>query len=229
MKAKVLLVEDEREIGELIGLYLSKDGIDFRHFETGEDGIAAFREEAFDLVVLDLNLPGMDGYEVLKKIREKSSIPVVIVSARQDDAAIVLGLGIGADDFVVKPFSPKILVARVRAHLRRYLEGGGKRNLVTFGLFVFDLDGYILKRGEDRVALSPKEYDILSLLVRNPGKPRRPEEIYELVWGNRYGDVSTVSVHIQRLRRKIEADPAAPRFIKTVHGFGYRFDPEGLP
>jgi DNA-binding response OmpR family regulator len=176
---------------------------------------------------MDINLPGIDGFELLKKLREKSAVPVIIVSARQDDADIVLGLGIGADDFVVKPFSPKVLVARVRARLRRAEEPEAGKNAVRFGDFVLEADNYLLKRGGSRVALSPREFALLRLLAENPGVPVKPDDIYEKVWGNAYGDTTTVAVHIQRLRRKIEDDPALPRFIKTAHGFGYVFDKDG--
>jgi DNA-binding response OmpR family regulator len=229
MRAKVLIIEDEKEIGDLIGLYLTREGVEFRHVETAEEGLAARQEEDFDLVLLDINLPGMDGFEFLKRLREKSEVPVVIVSARQDDVDIVLGLGIGADDFVIKPFSPKVLVARIRARLRRGVEKcETEKKTIRFGCFSLDTDNYLLKRDGARVPLSPREFDLLKLLTGIPGTPLKPEEIYERVWGNRYGDTATVAVHIQRLRKKIEDDPGAPRFIKTVHGFGYVFDKEGI-
>jgi two-component system response regulator RegX3 len=228
MKANVLIIEDEREISDLIGLYLSREGIFCRQAESAEEGLAFFQGESFDLVLLDINLPGMDGFEFLKRLREKSGVPVIIVSARQDDADVVLGLGIGADDFVIKPFSPRVLAARVRARLRRTGEETGK-SAVRFGGFVLEADNYLLRRDGLRVALSPREFALLCLLAENPGVPMRSDEIYEKVWGNAYGDTTTVAVHIQRLRRKIEDDPACPRFIKTAFGFGYVFDKEGVP
>jgi two-component system response regulator RegX3 len=223
MKANILIIEDEKEINDLISLYLTHEGIACRQAETAEEGFGFFQKENFDLVLLDINLPGMDGFEFLKKVREKSDVPVIIVSARQDDADIVLSLGIGADDFVVKPFSPKVLVARVRARLRRTGEEAGK-NVVRFGSFVLEAGHYLLKRGDSRVALSPREFALLRLLAENPGVPMKSDDIYEKVWGNSYGDTTTVAVHIQRLRRKIEDNPASPRFIKTAFGFGYMFD-----
>ncbi|MDR1316922.1 MAG: response regulator transcription factor [Spirochaetales bacterium] len=226
MQAHILIVEDEKEINDLICLYLSREGAVCRQAESGEEGFAFFQKENFDLVLLDINLPGIDGFDFLKKLREKNDVPVIIVSARQDDADIVLGLGIGADDFVVKPFSPSVLVARVRARLRRAVEGVGK-NAVRFGDFVLEAGNYLLKRGGSRVALSPREFSLLCLLAENPGLPIKSADIYEKVWGNAYGDTTTVAVHIQRLRRKIEDNPDAPRFIKTVFGFGYVFDRDG--
>jgi two-component system response regulator RegX3 len=228
MKANILIIEDEKEISDLISLYLSREGISCRQAESAEEGLAFFQGESFDLVLLDINLPGMDGFEFLKRLREDSGVPVIIVSARQDDADVVLGLGIGADDFVIKPFSPRVLAARVRARLRRNGEAPGK-GAVRFGEFVLEADNYVLRRGGARVALSPREFSLLCLLAENPGTPMRSEEIYEKVWGNAYGDTTTVAVHIQRLRRKIEDDPASPRFIKTAFGFGYVFDRDGEP
>jgi DNA-binding response OmpR family regulator len=226
MKANILIIEDEREIGDLIELYLSREGISCRRAESAEEGFAFFRGESFDLVLLDINLPGIDGFEFLKRLREQSAVPVIIVSARQDDADIVLGLGIGADDFVVKPFSPRVLAARVRARLRRADEDGAK-GAVRFGEFVLEAGNYLLRRGGVRVALSPREFALLCVLADSPGVPMKSEDIYEKVWGNAYGDTTTVAVHIQRLRRKIEDDPACPRFIKTAFGFGYVFDRDG--
>jgi two-component system response regulator RegX3 len=228
MKSNILVIEDEKEINDLIGLYLSHDGFACKQAETAEDGLVFLEKEDFDLVLLDINLPGMDGFEFLKKLREKKSLPVIIVSARQDDADIVLGLGIGADDFVIKPFSPKVLVARVRSHLRRNAEqkDAGK-NTIRFGDFSLEADNYLLRKSGVRLALSPREFALLRLLAENAGTPIKPDDIYEKVWGNNYGDTTTVAVHIQRLRRKIEEDPARPRFIKTSHGFGYVFDKDG--
>lgn len=227
MKANILIIEDEKEIGDLIELYLSREGASCRQAGSAEEGFALFQRENFDLALLDINLPGLDGFEFLKKLREKSDVPVIIVSARQDDADIVLGLGIGADDFVVKPFSPRVLAARVRARLRKAGEEPGKSAL-RFGDFVLEADNYLLRRGGGRVALSPREFALLCLLAENPGVPMKSADIYEKVWGNAYGDTTTVAVHIQRLRRKIEDDPASPRFIKTAFGFGYVFDRDGL-
>jgi two-component system response regulator RegX3 len=229
VKAKVLIVEDEREIGELIGEYLDREGIEATLVETGEDGLKVLEGSPFDLVVLDINLPGIDGYQVLEKIRRDRDIPVVILSARNSDEDMVLGLGIGADDFVTKPFSPKVLTARVRANLRRYFDSkSARRNAIRFGPYSIDIEGNILEKGGTRVPISPKEFELLCFLARSPGTAMRPETIYRKVWGQQYGDITTVAIHIQRLRRKIEEDPANPRFIETIHGFGYRFNPDAM-
>ncbi len=217
------------EIGELIGLYLKKDGIDFTLCETGESGLEEFGRKKYELIVLDINLPGIDGFEFLQSIRKKSSIPVVIVSARETDEDIVLGLGIGADDFVTKPFSPKVLIARVRAHLRRAFDSRASiKKLIRFGSFALDEEGYRLEKEGERIPLPPREFEVLRYLLRNAGAARTLEQIYDFVWGNKYGDIATVAVHIQRIRKKIEKDPANPYFIETIHGLGYKFNPEAI-
>lgn len=216
-------------MGESISLYLGKEGAETVLCETAEDGLAGFKAGGFDLVVLDINLPGMDGFEFLQKLRKESSIPVVIVSARDADEDMILGLGVGADEFVTKPFSPKVLVARVRALLRRVSDmRSGTPNALRFGDFSLDLDGRLLRRGKERIQLSSKEFEVLSYLAQHPGKALSPETIYAEVWKNQYGDITAVGVYIQRLRKKLEADPSNPGLIETVHGMGYRFNAEAL-
>jgi DNA-binding response OmpR family regulator len=235
MTARVLLIEDDRDIAELVAMYLEQDGIEAAISGTGEAGLEAFRAGPWDLVVLDINLPGMDGFEVLSEIRKASEIPVVILSARRDDVDVVYGLGIGADDFVTKPFSPKVLVARVRARIRRSRgqeqrsDGGSSpAELFRFGPYLLDPENFSLKRRGERVSLAPKELELLTYLARRGGRPSTPEEIYTEVWGNEYGEVATVAVHIQRLRKKIEETPSDPRYVRTVHGYGYAFNREAL-
>ncbi len=224
MRAKVLIIEDEPEISELISLYLSREGLEVLRRGDGESGLAALEAEDPDLLILDLNLPGMDGYEVLQALRRQHGLPVVIVSARTDDADMILGFGYGADDFVQKPFSPKVLAARVRAHLRRKARRAREdgREDIPFGPFRLDPGAKYLRRGDERISLSPKEMDILIALAENRGQSFTQEQLYERVWGDLYGDLNTVSVHIQRLRRKLEREPSRPEFILTEHGFGYR-------
>jgi DNA-binding response OmpR family regulator len=229
VKARILVIEDVKEMGELIRLYLGKEGAETVLTETAEQGLEAFRAAPFDLVVLDINLPGMDGFEFLQRLRKDSPVPVVIVSARDTDEDMILGLGIGADEFVTKPFSPKVLTARVRAILRRVSDmRPSSANYIHFGDFTLDLDGYLLKRGKDKVPLSSKEFEVLSYLASHPGKALSPETIYSDVWKNQYGDVTAVGVYIQRLRKKLEEDPARPFLIETVHGMGYRFNAEAV-
>lgn len=229
MQARVLIIEDEREIGELIAAYLRKEGIRTEHVETGEQGLEAVGSRKFDLVVLDLNLPGIDGYQFLQELRRERDLPVIIVSARNADEDLILGLGIGADEFVTKPFSPKVLAARVRALLRRARQQkDAPRRTCRFGGYVLDREGRILEKDGRRVPLPPREFELLELLACNPGTTMSPERIYERVWGQRYGDLATVAIHVQRLRKKIEEDPAHPRFIETIKGFGYRFNREAM-
>jgi DNA-binding response OmpR family regulator len=228
MKARILIIEDVKEMGELIRLYLEKEGAETLLCETAEQGLEAFRGEQFDLVVLDINLPGIDGFEFLHRLRRDSDIPVIVVSARDADEDMILGLGIGADEYVAKPFSPKVLTARVRALLRRASGPAGGPGRLRFGEFTLDLDGYLLKRDRDKVPLSTREFEVLAYLATHPGKALSPETIYADVWKNAYGDVTAVAVYIQRLRKKIEADPANPFLIETVHGRGYRFNAEAL-
>ncbi len=224
MQAKVLIIEDVSEMADLISLYLQKEGMEATLCETGEDGLVAFEKDRFDLVVLDINLPGIDGFEFLQRLRRTSAVPVMIVSARDADEDMILGLGIGADEFVTKPFSPKVLVARARAILRRATDMRASPNSIRFGDFVLDIDGFLLKRGGEKVPLSSKEFEVLAFLATHPGKAMSADTIYSEVWKNQYGDVTAVAVYIQRLRRKIEADPSAPAVIETVHGMGYRFN-----
>jgi DNA-binding response OmpR family regulator len=228
VQARVLIIEDVKEMADLVRLYLQKEGMDAEICETGEAALAQFARERYDLVVLDINLPGMDGFEFLQRLRKTSSVPVMIVSARDADEDMILGLGIGADEFVTKPFSPKVLVARVRAMLRRTTDLKAGPNSVRFGDFLLDIDGYLLKKGGEKIPLSSKEFEVLAYLATHPGKAVTPDTIYADVWRNQFGDVTAVAVYVQRLRKKIEQDPTSPVFIETVHGMGYRFNAEAI-
>jgi DNA-binding response OmpR family regulator len=225
MKARVLIVEDELELAELIQLYLEKDGIESEIRDSAESGIESLRNGSFDLVVLDVNLPGMDGFEFLQQTKPTLDIPVIIVSARESDEDIIMGLATGADEFVTKPFAPRVLVARVRALLRRSKASSARRS-VTFGPFSIDMDGYLLRKGDERVALSTREFEVLRHLAQNPGRAMTPAEIYSEVWENEYGDSTSVAVYIRRIRAKIEEDPRRPTYVQTIHGKGYRFNPD---
>ena len=226
MKANILIIEDEPEISELISLYLSKEGIETVECRDGESGLTAVSRKTIDLIILDINLPGIDGYEVLQTLRKEYNIPVIIVSARTDDEDMILGFGFGADDFVQKPFSPKVLAARVRAHLRRKNVYNSESRSIHFGPFTLEPKPKVLWRNGDRISLSPKETELLILLAENRGSALSSDELYTKVWGNEYGELTTVAVHIQRLRKKIEDDPASPRYITTIHGFGYMLSSE---
>ena len=225
MQGNILLIEDVKELANLVALYLSKEGFDVRAVESAEDGFAAIEGWKPELVILDINLPGMDGFEFLSKFRKTSDALVLIVSARDSDEDQINGLGIGADEYITKPFSPKVLVARVVALFRRIrFHGKMQENVLRFGSYTLDYDAYILKKNGEKIPLSSKEFGCLVWLTEHSGKPMSVEAIYEGVWKNKYGDLTTVGVHIQRLRKKIEADPANPVYIETVHGMGYRFN-----
>ena len=188
------------------------------------------KKEAYDLITLDINLPGMDGFEFLQNLRHLSDIPVLILSAREGDEDIVLGLGLGADEFVNKPFAPKVLVARIRALLRRFRSDQDHSSIQTivFDPFVLSPEGYHLEKNGERIILSTKEFEVLRFLVQNPGTAFSPDDIYQAVWGQEFGDISTVGVYIQRIRKKIENDPSNPEYILTIHGRGYLFDERKL-
>jgi DNA-binding response OmpR family regulator len=222
MQATILIIEDEPKIADLIALYLRKEGIETIHAASGEKGLEILSKEECDLIILDINLPGIDGFEVLQQIRRKKDIPVIIVSARQEDEDMIMGFGGGADDYVSKPFSPKVLASRVRAHLRRRInQDQSDRNLLQFGPFTLDRDNLWLKKDGQRLDLPPKEMAILQVLAEVPGRSLKQDELYEKVWGNSFGDITTVSVHIQRLRKKIEQNPSQPKYIMTAYGSGY--------
>ena len=225
MKASVVIIEDIKEMSDLIQLYLKREGMDTAVFDNAEDALVYLKDNTPDLILLDINLPGMDGFEFLNIYHKQSDCPVLIVSARDSDEDIIMALGYGADEFVTKPFSPKVLMARIRALLRRKQSGssGPSQNIIQFGPYTLNTESCLLKKGDERIHLSAKEFDILLYLINSKGKTSTPEEIYRKVWGSEFGDLTAVAVYVQRLRKKLEADPAAPHFIETVHGMGYRF------
>lgn len=227
MKSNILIIEDVAELAKLVCLYLEKDGMKVVCAESGEMALKIVEDFSPDLVLLDLNLPGMDGFEFLHIFRKTSSVPVLIMSARDSDEDIISSLGSGADEYITKPFSPRVLVARVRAILRRIQDvsdiSSQSEQIYTFGDFMLYTNSCVLTKKGERVPLSAKEFSILLYLIQNPGHPILPEKIYNTVWNNAYGDISAVAVYIQRLRKKIEEDPANPKFIETIFGMGYRF------
>lgn len=227
MSPYVLVIEDVFEISELISLYLKKADIEAAVAGSAEVALEMVQDKLPDLVILDLNLPGMSGFDFLRRFREKykPTIPVVIVSARTADEDVIEGLGIGADEFVTKPFSPRVLVARVQASLRRRAETeAAVEETIRIGDYTLLCNSCILKKDSVKIPLSNKEYEILEYMARNTGKTLSPEKIYDAVWKQQYGDLTAVAVYIQRLRKKIERDATKPRYIKTVFGSGYRLD-----
>lgn len=228
-KPQIMIIEDVEEMASLEKMYLSKSDMEAKTYSTAEDALSDL-DNGFvpDLVLLDLNLPGMSGFEFLKKFRDKfdTNIPVMILSARDADEDIVNGLGFGADDFVTKPFSPRVLVARVEASLRRFAASTHGEENAKFGDFTLLLNSCVLKKGSVKIPLSTKEYEVLEYLIRNAGKTLSPETIYSDVWKNKYGDITAVAVYIQRLRKKIEIDISNPEYLLTVYGQGYCFPSE---
>jgi two-component system response regulator RegX3 len=222
MKDRIAVIEDIAEMAQLIRLYLENEGWDTVVFDSAEAALEGLTDPV-SLVILDVNLPGMDGFAFLDRFRKTRSTPVLIVSARSADEDIITGLGYGADEFVTKPFSPRVLVARVRAMLRRTQGLADLPAALTFGPFTFDADACLLKKGDQRIPLSNKEFGVLDHLLAQEGRPSSPEAIYRAVWKNNYGDLTSVAVYIQRLRRKLETDPSHPEYIETVPGMGYRF------
>lgn len=228
MGNRILLIEDTTELAALITLYLNKEGMEIRPVESGEEALVTLENFQPDLVLLDLNLPGMGGFEFLQIFRKTSQVPVLIISARDSEEDIIQGLGDGADEYITKPFSPKVLVARVQAMLRRASSSSAENipqeQSVQFGPYTLYFDRYLLTCNGERIPLSSKEFAILTHLVKNPGIPLTAQAIYRDVWGRAYGDISAVAVYVQRLRKKIEEDPSKPKYIENIHGLGYQFN-----
>jgi two-component system response regulator MtrA len=224
MDGRLLLVEDDASIREVAGLGLSQAGFKVTTAADGREGLLHFRNQAFDLVVLDVMLPELDGYEVCRQIRTESRVPIIMLSAKSDTVDIVVGLELGADDYVTKPFELPELVARARAALRRATEEP-ETPLLVRGDLEIDPGGFTVKRGGEDVTLTATEFKLLLELARRPGQVFTRELLLERVWNYEYlGDSRLVDVAVQRLRAKIEDDPREPRHIKTVRGVGYRFE-----
>ncbi len=226
--SKILIIEDEEAIAELEKDYLELSGFEVAIEQTGDKGLEAALKEDIDLVVLDLMLPNMDGFEICKRIREEKNIPVIMVSAKRDDIDKIRGLGLGADDYMTKPFSPSELVARVKAHLSRYerLLGAGIRENDTIeirGIKIDKTDRRVFVNGEERV-FTTKEFDLLTFLAENPNRVFTKEELFQHIWDmDSIGDIATVTVHIKKIREKIETNTSKPQYIETIWGVGYRF------
>ena len=226
--SKILIIEDELEIADLEKDYLELSDFSVDIELDGESGLIAALEKDYDLVILDLMLPGIDGFEICKKIREDKNIPVIIVSAKKDDIDKIRGLGLGADDYLTKPFSPSELVARVKAHLARYerlIGSGTKTNdiIEIRGLKIDKTARRVYIDGEEK-AFTTKEFDLLTFLAENPNHVYTKDELFREIWDmESIGDIATVTVHIKKIREKIEADTSNPQYIETIWGVGYRF------
>ncbi|MER6138472.1 response regulator transcription factor [Streptomyces sparsogenes] len=225
--ARVLVVEDDRTVAEVVSGYLDRAGYVVDRAEDGPAALAVAAAHWPDLVVLDLMLPGMDGLEVCRRMRGRGPVPVIMLTARGDEDDRILGLEVGADDYVTKPFSPRELVLRVESVLRRTRltkPAQEVRPLSAAGLTVDSAARRATKNGSE-LALTTREFDLLAFFLQHPNRAYSREDLMREVWGWDFGDLSTVTVHVRRLRGKVEDDPARPRLIQTVWGVGYRFDP----
>ena len=226
--SKILIVEDEESIAELEKDYLELSDFEVVIENSGEEGLKRALEENFDIFILDLMLPGMDGFEICKNIREKKNTPILMVSARKDDIDKIRGLGLGADDYITKPFSPSELVARVKAHIARYerLIGSGKQENDILEIRDIKIDRSARRvwiRGEEKT-FTTKEFDLLTFLASNPNKVFTKSDLFREIWEmESVGDIATVTVHIKKIREKIELNTAKPQYIETIWGVGYRF------
>ena len=226
--SKILIIEDEVAIADLEKDYLELSGFEVAMEHAGDTGLARALKEEFDLIVLDLMLPGMDGFEVCRQIREKKDIPVIMVSAKKDDIDKIHGLGLGADDYMTKPFSPSELVARVKAHMSRY---NRLTNTTQKNNDVIEIRGIRIDKTARRVYIdgeeknfTTKEFDLLTFLAENPNHVFTKEELFREIWDmESVGDIATVTVHIKKIREKIEGGSGKPQYIETIWGVGYRF------
>ncbi len=227
---QVLIVDDDREIVEGIGKILEKEGIRILKAYDGLQALEQITKETVHLILLDIMMPGLDGLSATMKIREKKNIPIILLSAKSEESDKVLGLTMGADDYMTKPFSPPELVARVKSQLRRYLSlgdfsGKDRGTSVVIGGLCLDLEEKQLRVDGDPVKVTATEYKILKLLMQHPGRVFSAEEIYERVWEeDAYSVENTVMVHIRRIREKIEINPREPRYLKVVWGIGYKME-----
>ena len=222
MTTRILVVDDDTALAEMIGIVLRSEGFDPVFCVDGAQAVDAFRQASPDLVLLDLMLPGLDGIAVAERIRSFSGTPIIMLTAKSDTADVVRGLETGADDYMVKPFNPKELVARVRARLRPSSAGVTSQS-VQIGDLVIDVAAHEVRRGDGRINLTPLEFDLLLALANKPYQVFTREMLLEQVWGYHYkADTRLVNVHVQRLRAKVEHDPDNPRIVQTVRGVGYR-------
>ncbi|MCF0157784.1 MAG: response regulator transcription factor [Veillonella sp.] len=230
---RILIIEDDASIAELERDYLEIEGFDIQWVDNGQTGLHKALDEEFSLILLDVMLPGLDGFAVCRAIRKEKETPIMMVTAKREDIDKIRGLGLGADDYMIKPFNPAEMVARVKAHIQRYervsraaspVEDKVKSTIITAGPMVIDQDSRIVTIDDVVIALTPREYDILLLLASNAGRVFTKEEIFERVWGlDAMGETSTIMVHIKRLREKIELPNRDVQLVETVWGVGYRF------
>lgn len=226
--SKVLIVEDEDAIAEIERDYLELSGFDVTLASDGKEGLDIALKEDFDIIILDIMLPGMDGFDICKEIRKEKDIPIIMVSAKKEDIDKIRGLGIGADDYMTKPFSPSELVARVKAHLARYerlLTNNKPENEIIEirGIKIDKTARRVFVNGEEK-SFTTKEFDLLTFLAEHPNHVYTKEKLFREIWDmDSIGDIATVTVHIKKIREKIEADTSNPQYIETIWGVGYRF------
>lgn len=221
----ILLVEDERSYSDAIGYLLDKEGFGVITAETGSEALEHFDRGGIDLVLLDLMLPGMSGLEVCRQIRRSSQVPIIMVTAKDDEVDLVVGLEIGADDYVTKPYSPRELIARIRAVLRRGATADADDHVLQCGPVRMDVDRHYVSVGGTEITLPLKEFELLELMLRNHGRVLTRAQLIDRIWGPDYvGDTKTLDVHIKRLRAKIEDEPSTPVVLVTVRGLGYKLE-----
>ncbi|QIK62984.1 response regulator transcription factor [Leucobacter viscericola] len=221
MSARILVVDDDRALAEMLGMVLQAEGFVTEHSADGAEAVEMFREVRPDLVLLDVMLPGLDGIEVCEQIRAESGVPIIMLTARTDTRDVVRGLEVGADDYVVKPFNPAELIARIRARLREPQQE--TLETLRIGDLTIDVAAHEIRRANTPISLTPLEFDLLVILARKPQQVFTREVLLEKVWGYQYkADTRLVNVHVQRLRAKIEQDPDHPTIVMTVRGVGYR-------
>ncbi|MGP7819349.1 response regulator [Niallia sp. 01092] len=232
---KILIVDDDDDIKEVLRLYLHKEGFQIFCAHNGYEALTIMDMQEPDLIFLDIVLPDLDGFEICQLIRKKTDVPIVFLSSKEEDIDKILGLRIGGDDYITKPFSPGVLIARIKSHLRRSRQHRSKLNdnkknetresVLSFPELSIDLESCVVKRNNTTISLSTKEFQLLCLLAKNPDRVYPIEQLFQNIWGeDSLGDNRTVMVHISNLRKKIEIDPSKPMYILTVRGIGYKFN-----
>ena len=227
---KILIVEDDIAISEMVKNYLIKDGFIVATAFDGEEAIVKYLNHGFDLIVLDLMMPQLDGIETMKIIREKSSVPILIMSAKDSDVDKAVGLGLGADDYISKPFSMIEFSARIKSAIRRatkYSDSGKKDEplIIKVGMLTMNIENFLVTQNNKAISLTSKEFDILKLFMQSPNRVFTKSQIYSSIWKDEYfGDENVINVHMRRLREKIEDNPSNPQYIKTLWGIGYKLE-----
>ncbi|MCD4713638.1 MAG: response regulator transcription factor [Clostridiales bacterium] len=223
---KILIVEDDLQIQTLLKDYINASGYIAVTASDGEEALMKFETEQPQLALLDIIIPKIDGFELCRKIRNESNIPIIMLSSKKEDTDKILALGLGADDYVEKPFSPRVLIAKIQSHFRRVkeLSGAPATDVMTFKALELDVKARTVKVEGKYVPFSVKEFEILHYLMLNSNQALSREKIFDEIWGyNEYGDINTVTVHVRKIREKIEIDPSQPEYIETVWGIGYKF------